>query len=255
MAISFVASTTFATTTANDTSYTFTAPAGVQTDDLIICAVTRNQDVAGTPTFSMGTGFTNICQIGDSSFNGLLTIGWKIRQSGDTSYTWTTSGTGSNSDGTVGICLAYRGVDTTSPFVVENQNVEQDGNNTHVTPTVNNTESSSWRVAIFGETLAIDTTKSWSCASNTERADVNLGQSGLNPTISAHDSNAVISTGNTSATGTLTSDDSAFATYGWIGILRLGSASATNANAGTGAISTASNAPRGAVGAKAQVIG
>lgn len=212
MAISFIDSVGVAADI-NATSFSVTAPTGIQDDDLLVfvCAI----DHATNPTVTF-TGWT-LMHAEDSGRNRAY---YKIAASEGASWTFTTSGT--MAAYAYGVSC-YRGVNTATPFIGEGETT-QATSLTVTPPTVNNTDAAAWWVGMAGEWRGGSGTinasaKSWTCSAGTEREDIDANITTTdNPSITLWDSNGVIATGNTSITFTESTPDTTTIT-GWMGVI------------------------------------
>ena len=188
-------------------SYTIYKPSGVQSGDLMIGVI----GVAGdATTVNVPAGWTllsrEVANAGSSSNGYTQAIIYKFAGSSEPS-SWSSSVSGSLGNAGVGTgSFAYRNVNTTTPFIAWETN--QKTNSTSITTdTVNNTNSSAWRISAFGVRNTVLGT-SMSSNESVERADVWGGYDGGlfgtddNLTAGWYDSNGPVSTGNWSRTGT-----------------------------------------------------
>lgn len=221
MAISFIGASSGADAAGG--SWTANVHASSAIDDLLILCARTNW----VGTNALPTEFTALHSLGIS--NNFI-VGYRIKQSGDTTYT--SSGNGANN--MTWTVLTYRGIDTSSPFIVTDAQINAGLSGTTITtPTVNNTDSSAWWVTFAGDADVADSTKSsTSVSAGVERADVDTTTSADNPHHVGHDSNGTIATGNTSVVVTLDYTPAATTAGGasFIGIIKPAVTASTNVN-------------------------
>jgi len=228
--ISFVGKGTAWATSSNTTSFTINRPSGVVSGDLMLASVVIADSVV--PTITAPAGWTVVRQFtsSDSFASARMAI---LKRTAGSSEPTSWSGTLSATVKPVIVeSLAYRNCDLASnQFVAENESQSGSGN-TITTATVNNTESTSWRVEFYG--FSGDYYTSGYTSETSERDDVSQeyqisAWSYRTATLLAADSNGPVGTGNHSRTGTL--NRSYYAAGSWIGLLKqLSSAPAPGAN-------------------------
>jgi hypothetical protein len=252
MAISFIASKEFNSDT-NATSYTITAPlpTGLLLGDVCAIAIACPSTTSGTPTF---TGWTLVRQVNNGAGNHCGSIWYRVIEVTDTVLTDFTFDPAGTPEGIAWISSLYRGVDTTTPFLVQDASFAVMNSGTSqdlLSPTVNNTDATAWAVSAGilsdNDNPSSDSTVTWSTSASsgwttTERNDISMGEATSVHSVGFYDSNGVITTGNKSVThrGGLTS--TACDMVSWIGILKPAS-SATSANAEATTQTATTNAP------------
>lgn len=194
MAISYVASTNQKAGGTGSTTFTLSKPAGAQTDDLLIAAVgIRGRDNEFTFT-STPSGWTTLFQeTAGGSNRGGAAIYYRFVQSGDPT-SW--SGTVSATSAWVTVVAAYRGVDTSNPFVAQATGIVN-FNNPVLTKSITNTDANAWRVAAWmsGQSGFEESWSGYSPA-DTERQDATVQVSGTSgATVALVDSNGAPGTG------------------------------------------------------------
>ncbi|MEU6582802.1 hypothetical protein [Nocardia sp. NPDC046763] len=235
--------------TATTGSTTITAPTGVANGDLLIFTTIA---ASGT-TITVPTGWTVVRNVtaGGGFSNIRLVVAY---------LAWTTGGATSWSltGATYNVCAAYSGVSTGTPLVVENYTTASAS--TIATPTVNNTNSSGWRIAVWGANNGFNNSINGAWATFSP-ADTRRGASNSSSfAIALTDSNATVGTGNTTVTGTVPDAASSNGiSAAWIGILNPSGVATPDTDTGTGAdaatlalpnTETATGADTGAVTAK-----
>ncbi|MFI5542086.1 hypothetical protein ACIA5H_37595, partial [Nocardia sp. NPDC051900] len=194
--------------TATTGSTTITAPTGVASGDLLLVVAIAP---SGT-TITVPSGWTTLRNATTSNSSTLrMVVAYQVYSTGST---WTITGA------TYNVCCAWSGTDSTTPILTDAAPSAGGAVSTLATPTVNNTVSGSWRVACWGAAETVFSTMgAWSTFSPT---DTRRGeQHNTQYAVALTDSNATISTGNTSVTGTTPASNSNFeAELAWIGIIQ-----------------------------------
>lgn len=199
MAISFVAAAT-GTSSASNSTFVLNKPSGLQDGDVMVAIVSLYLGPGGAAvTFTPPTGWTLVeSQYGDSSPGGFPHQIGVFTRTGLAADASTYSGSYSRTiaEPEVTLVAAYRGAgsilasDTTAAGTVSS----------YSTATVNNTNSSAWRIVLAGYT---STSLTWNITSNevTSRALDGL-LDGTPDAVQAliKDSGAAIATGNTNRT-------------------------------------------------------
>ena len=240
MAISFVGiRNDWVTQFSFTTSWQLNKPTGVQEGDLMIGFLhagskyisSESQMTVLTPP----SGWTTLRWVQETSPFLNYWIGYRIAGASEpTSWTGAIDQTWSVSS----ITLAYRGVDTGGPFVVENSSSTSSGTTTLATATVNNNDAASWRVSGFCQRDG--TANTWT-STDTERGESVPHTNSWFMSGAVYDSNGTIATGNTSVTGT--SNNTWESAASWIGILKAAGSAVEQADAEAVALSTAANKP------------
>lgn len=175
MAISRVgnASTTAGDVTPTTSSGAVTLPSGLAAGDLLIIAVHRQLDYPLTS--STPTGYTllrNILDVGTTPNAAQTDIFYKIASGSEgTSGPTFTTGTAARWIVHTG---AYRGVNTTTPFIVENGQAKAAGSTANDAPAITNNDADAWGVYI-GMGRGVATPVSWSPPTGmVERLDTDL---------------------------------------------------------------------------------
>lgn len=191
MAITFVGSTSTVSPSSSST-ITLTKPTGVTAGDFMLGYVAAFPGQNGSQTtVNVPSGWTKVRDIWvSSSFPHQLSIMWKIATASEPS-TWTGS-FGSAEAFRAFVVVAYRGP---GGILVEGP-ASAGATNSYNTATVNNTQSSSWRVEVASYTSAtINTNISINDAAQRELGGVASGGDAIQ--IVACDSNAAVVSGNT----------------------------------------------------------
>ena len=212
MAVTYVASSVGSSgTVTTNLNATVGFPAGITPGDLLLLFAAHNQQAAMTTP----AGWTLVRTLTDST-TLRTSVYRRFYQPGDTAPVVVMGATGA------WLCdlVAYRGVNTTSPFIAEDGQQEPGvGLATHTSPTLTNTDAAAWLVGrIVSRSPA--TPQSWTPGSGlTERIDHESGISGAGNLIATTvDSAGVVATGSVAASATMTAT-SAVATM-WAGLLR-----------------------------------
>jgi hypothetical protein len=194
--------------TATTGTTTITAPTGVASGDLLIVVAIA----PSATTITVPSGWTTLRNVTTSNTSTLrMVIAYQVYSSGST---WSITGA------TYNVCSAYSGCDGTTPILTDAAPAAGGNVSTLATPTVNNTASGAWRVACWGAAeTQFSSMGAWSTFSPT---DTRRGeQHNTQYSCALTDSNATISTGNTSITGTTPASQTGFeAELAWIGIIQ-----------------------------------
>jgi len=218
-AISYVGRGTAWSSTSGTTSYTINKPSGVVSGDLMIAALNISDSVIATVTAP--SGWTIVQQFTSTdSFAASRTAVLKrtAGASEPTSWAGTLSATVKP---LITVVTAYRNCDTAAnQFVAEGTSTSGSGNSI-TTATVTNTDSRSWRVAVFG--ASGDYYASWSSSEISERDDETEEYaisyySYRTSSVSISDSNGPVGTGSHSRSATLSR--SYYAAGSWIGLIK-----------------------------------
>jgi chitodextrinase len=218
VAISFVGITTAATTAGGtSTSISPSIPSGVLAGDLLILNVNDGAD-PGTITGPSGwTLLRRTIDTGTAPAESAVNIYWKAATGSDSAPTFSCT----TASRFVATLAAYRGVDTTTPFVTENAVAEAGGASTtvHTAPTLTNTNSSAWGVyALTGRTQPTPYNATPGTGL-TERADAEVGNTGSTNVLGYWaDSNGTVATG--SVTYSATANGGSAIAVMWAGLLK-----------------------------------
>lgn len=177
-------------------SFTINKPSGVVSGDLMVAVLGSVTSATVTPP----AGWTVQYQ-GSYTSNGgpsLMAVMYRVAGGSEpASWGGTYSGGSSYGRNTVR-CVAYRNVNTTTPFLASNgQSIAASSN--IATPSVTNTNSLAWRISIFaGLTTSANT---WTSTDTTERADNSYTYSSGTESVAIYDSNGGVGTGSYSRIG------------------------------------------------------
>lgn len=237
MAISFVAATE-ANSNTNGTSATVTAPAGITNGDVIIIAITTVTNTFSANTFTAPSGFTKVRTTETANGAELAQcIMKKVANSESGNYTVTWSQTAAAYKIA---CAVYRGA--TGAFLAEGSANEYLSSSPLSTPSVSNSNATSWRITVGSMGDPYDTVTALSTSEATRRAGGSAppNDGGYYYGIQFYDSNAAVATGSHSRSFTGTGA-STWAAIAWIGILEAGSATPASGSfaATLGAVSVA----------------
>jgi hypothetical protein len=231
VAISFIAANEFNSDASitTDVAITDPLPTGLLLGDVCVIAIACPSTTSGTPTFS---GWTLVRQVNNGSSFHCGSIWYRVIQAGDATTTDFTFDPAGTPEGIAWISSLYRGVDTTTPFLVEdaafavmNSGSSQD----LLSPTVNNTDAAAWAVSAGicsdNDNPSSDSVMDWTVSSSsgwtaTERHDIDMGEATSVHSVGFYDSNAVITTGNKSVTHRANLTSTACDMVSWIGILK-----------------------------------
>lgn len=213
--IQFVAAATkWSQNGSGSSSYTINRPSGIQSADLMIAFISMGNEVS---TVTPPSGWTLVRKIAqsDNSYPNTLAILKRTAGSSESS-SWTGS-LSSSPTPTITTVLAYRNCDTAAnQFIAENGTQSGSGSSI-TTATVNNTNSTSWRIAGFAASASDAPT--WSASTDKERFDQYVSRYNAEDVgLGVYDSNGTISTGNTSRSATL--NQSYFSAAAWIGVIK-----------------------------------
>jgi hypothetical protein len=200
--------------TSGSTSYTINRPANIQSGDLMIAFVAIGNEI-GTVTPPSGWTLVRKIAQADSSYANTLAVLKRTAGSSEPA-SWTGSLSFSATP-VITTVMAYRNCDTAAnQFIAENGTQSGSGSSI-TTATVNNTNSTSWRIAAFSASAS--DAPSWTASTDKERFDSYvIRQSNEDVGLAIYDSNGSISTGNTSRSATL--NQSYFSAESWIGIIK-----------------------------------
>ncbi|MFF8831374.1 hypothetical protein [Streptomyces sp. NPDC015131] len=220
MAISFVSQAGTSETT-SDTSYTLTKPASIQADDLLIGVLALYPGDSGSQvTVNVPSGWTLVRTTYRSGSNPHQVTVMKKTATGSEPSTWSGS-LGSSETIKMSLVAAYRGADAAADqFVAEGGGTGAQDGFSMSTATVNNTDSSAWRVTVAGATSADAGLGGASFTSNetSQRRNTSQESGVLRLNLALWDSNGAVSTGNTSRTIDRTWSWTAAAN--WIGLIK-----------------------------------
>jgi carbohydrate binding protein with CBM4/9 domain len=217
--ITFVATGDAYSTTSAGTTFTLNQPSGVQADDLYVAFVVT--DSVSTCTPPSGWTLVRSTTLDDGTDDIGMYVLVKDAAADDPS-TWEGSVSVSSSRRFARV-LAYRGTaPAADQFVAENANTSTGTSTTLTTPSVANTTSGGWRVALF-VAHEDETNTGWGSYSPTatERFDNEIGSSDPVLAVACADSSEPVSaeSGKTSA-ATLAGTSAVDSSASWIGIIR-----------------------------------
>lgn len=197
-------------------SYQLNKPSGVVSGDVMVA----NLGVKGNVTVTAPSGWT-IAHQGHNSSGVTHCVLYRVA-GGSEPASWSATVSGSVDEVSTSQVLAYRNVNTTTPFI--NQNGQRKTSSTYIdTPTVNNSNSLAWRVELFASMNANDAQETWTANETAERYDIRFARfaswfyAGDQVSLSGYDSNGSVSSGNYTRRGTRSA--SFEAASAWIGIL------------------------------------
>lgn len=203
------------------TAYTLNKPSGIVTGDLMIGFVSLSGDAS---TFNVPSGWTllskTVANAGSSSTGYTQAVVYRIATGSEPS-SWSSSVSGAIGKPIITRVLAYRNVNTTTPFIAQSGNAAANG--TSITSnSVTNTNSSAWRVSFFGAKNQSTASQSWTSNESVERFDVAGGYDNFFGTddiigLAVSDSNGPVSTGAYTRTGTAARSWNGAGA--WVGIL------------------------------------
>jgi hypothetical protein len=198
--ISFVAAGISSRTTGG-TTLAMTLPAGLAADDLLIAFLQFGDNV----TLTVPTGWSQFSwsPVLDAT-TAKLHVLYKVAVAGEAAPTvsWVTNAK------PIFQCLAWRGVDTATPFEASNGALQSASASTIPTPSVNNTGAGDeWAVTFHGYRTSATADKGATFtppAGLTERADSNISAAGSAPWLVCEttDSNGAVAAGSHSYTAT-----------------------------------------------------
>lgn len=186
-------------------SFRINKPANLQTGDVMVASVYLAVHDITSITHPSGWTLQYFDDVGGAGENdGAMMVYTRVATASEPS-SWT--GTFSAQEvflSHISECLAYRNVNTTTPFITSGG--EYYNNAKYLTtPTLNNTNSYAWRLSIFGAG-SNHGNASWSGADTVERVDEYAAYTSLfgnnTSAMAFYDSNGPVSTGSTSRTGT-----------------------------------------------------
>lgn len=222
MAISFPATSTSATVL-NSSAVTITKPTSATTGDLLVAMVMSTKSTAvSAGSFTWPSGWTLLdADHGGSSGNMGYEVRWHIVAAGESTYSVTAD---SNTTGSsLYLCSAYRGTDTTTPFVQHGQSGVTTGGGTATSATLTDSTSGLWRVSFFaGHTVnsAVYTFGSYSPADTQRVADARNSDT-YRPIGATVDSNGTVNaSGGTSGAATTTGGGTVGTKAAWTGLLQ-----------------------------------
>lgn len=194
-------------------TFTINKPPSLQTGDLMIATLSMVANVTVTAPSGWTIQYQAVASGGPSTHAVLTRIATASEPS-----SW--SGSVSGSIGAVSAveCVAYRNVNTTTPFIAQS-GATSNNTTSFATPSVTNNNSGAWRVCSFGAVTAT-TTGSFTENDTIERADDRATYNSYGPQsagVAVTDSNGAISTGSYTRTGTYS--ENAYSGAAWIGIL------------------------------------
>lgn len=218
--IAYVGKGTTWYTISGGSSFTINKPSGVGNNDLMIAVLAIAGNVAVTPPAGWTARYTAVGATGPYTHCVMSRL---AGSSEPASWTGSTSG-GTVQDLMLTQSVAYRNVNTTTPFINNNGQMANSASSIS-TPSVSNTNSGAWRVVAFGDENG-SSSGGWTSDENVERADnyayktISSGFFGstyhsINGAI--YDSNGPVSTGNYSRAGY--HNTSYYSAGAWIGIL------------------------------------
>jgi len=193
-------------------SFTINKPSGVVSGDLMIASL----GTVSSATVTAPAGWTIKYQ-GSYTSNGgpsLLAVMYRVAGASEPS-SWTGSYTGGSSYGrNVVQSVAYRNVNTTTPWI-DGAGNSLSASSSIVSNSVTNTNSMAWRVSIFaGLTTGAS---AWTSSEVTERVDNYYTYSSGTESVAVYDSNGAVGTGAYTRTGY--SSQSLYAANSFVGLL------------------------------------
>lgn len=198
-------------------TYTINKPPNIVSGDLMIASMS----FWGNGPVSAPTGWTIVSTNPGTTSSGnfeATTSVMKRTATGSEPSSWTGNLTGGTQWAErISSVIAYRGADTAANQFIATGDTDIGGYTTNVTTaTVNNTDSSAWRMCVF----ALQSVYAQTCTSNEiiERVDDKV-TGGTRQMLAIYDSNGAIGTGNTNRTATWSSSDHGGGTA-WIGIIK-----------------------------------
>ena len=213
--IAFVSAAAIWGSVSTGTAYTINRPAGVVTGDLMIATLHMTRTV----TVTAPAGWTIQYQAqGTQSTHCVLSriagasepASWSSTVSGTTDHTRVTQ------------CVAYRYVNTTTPFIATSGKVAN-GSSTITSNSITNTDSRAWRVLSLAASSTAVTGNLVTSSEVAERCDGGYTYDYVwNPEdestfVSMHDSNGPVTTGSHAQSGTFAA--SVLTAGAWIGLL------------------------------------
>jgi hypothetical protein len=217
VAISLVGTTSKPETT-SVASTTPTPVTGVAAGDLLIVMVGLSRSLSAFGEASY-TGWTIISDLATAAMVTRVVYRIADGTATDNPPTFTNSGTTAQANS---VCAAYRGVDTTTPFIDQNSQVHPGtASTTHDAPAITNTDANAW--AAFGGLARQSTTDlSWTPPTGlTELQDTTSGTASTNNCYATwDDSEGPVATGTVTYSGT-TASSTAQAVV-WAGFLNPG---------------------------------
>lgn len=188
--------------TGTGTAVTTSLPAGIAAGDVLILEIGDGLD---TTSFTDPAGWTLVRRVVDAAatpVEAAISIWWKVAGASETAPSLTSGGASRWHT----VIRAFRGVDTTTPFITENGMAEAGNTSTtlHSGAALTNTDAGAWGLfSICSRQVATPYTVTVG-AGLTERVDQDNGSSStVNTMYSASDSNGTVATGSVtySATG------------------------------------------------------
>lgn len=222
MAISFV-SAQEAHTETNGTSFSCSKPSGVAAGDVMVMVWATTTATYSSATVTAPSGWTKIRTSQDGTNEVLQCVMMKIVD-GSEGSSFSVSQSQTFDMCYIGIA-AYRGA--TGDLIVENANTETVSSSPLATPTVNNTQSTAWRICIGNACSTTGTGTPQFNETSRRLGGTSWKLDGDGGTfyhcLQLWDSNAAIATGNTSKSFSA-SGTTDWSAVSWIGILEQGSA-------------------------------
>lgn len=175
MAATYVSHTT-ATVDSAATSINVTVPAGIAAGDLLIFFLSGNRNSTEFTSMTPPAGWTSAVAVVDDTASGgsLGVIYYKIATGSETSATWAWAGVGMRAVGTI---MAFRGVNTATPFDDTDSTVQGSSSTTRTPLAVTTTVANDLTVCFIGDRQG-GATQSFTPGSWTERVDQSMGASG-----------------------------------------------------------------------------
>lgn len=146
-------------------SISLTKPGSAAQNDLIIVRATHQSNGASITTPGTFTAISGTNDFATGDFR--VTVCWRIVQTADTSWTWST---GPFNDWGLSWVLV-RGVDTTTP--INASGTDHIGNGTSVTPACTSSVNDTMLVVLAG--ADVGESRTWTVASGTKRVEATLG--------------------------------------------------------------------------------
>jgi hypothetical protein len=148
VAISFVGAAVDISAANGVTSSSSTFPTGIAAGDVIFLSICRNVDAVLSTTPSGFTFVRNIIDTGTAPAAAHMDLYYKIADGTETTTGPTVAAsTAPATTYWIVQCAVYRGVDTTTPFIVENGQAHTAASSTsHPAPAITNTDANAWAV-------------------------------------------------------------------------------------------------------------
>lgn len=225
-----------------DTSAEVLMPSGATQDDILIACVNHSKLNTEPAAFSWPANWTvlNSGGGGGTANSSHFEVAWKKFNTGDGTQTVTLDS--NNQGGWVSSCVAYSGVDLTTPVIANGIGSwsSATSSSTLTTPTATDSTADVWRVAIFQGVVAVaDATWGSYSPADTERNDNSCTAATRRPNQALVDSNGTVdASAGTSVTATPTAGVNG--RIAWIGLLNP-AAAGSGAPAGNASVTSTAN--------------